>query len=168
MKGLQSATSAGISYRLRARCHRREDPGQMLGAAPDGPAKTALAKALGFYVYASNARTARVARSNYEALALNPLFERCEPLKRSVESLQSGSRGMRSLPAATTLGVAISFRGVEPLFACANERVIAAESDTKFREARGRSISEAQWTYGGLPGPGPQARSMVYPPEPMQ
>ena len=125
LKGLQSATSAGVNYRDYAPrvTDAKIQVDQILGEAPDGPLKTALAEALGFYVYASNAWNAGIARSNYEAVALNPLFEKCEPLKRKIESLDSRSW----VPGATGRGIAIAISGVEPLFNCANERVIAAE-----------------------------------------
>ena len=127
LKGLQSATSAGVSYRDYAPrvTDAKIQVDQMLGDAPDGQAKTTLAEALNFYVYASNAWNARIARSNYEALAVNPLFEKCQPLKRQIESLDR--RGAGGLSAATSRGISISIAGVEPLFNCANERVTTAE-----------------------------------------
>lgn len=124
LKGLQSATSAGVNYRDYAPrvTDAKIQVDQMLGDAPDGPIKIALADALGFYVYASNAWNARVARSNYEVIALNPLYEKCEPLKREVERLDRGrSRELSSR------GISISIVGVSPLFDCANERLNEAE-----------------------------------------
>lgn len=127
LKGLRSATSAGVNYRDYAPrvTDAKIQVDQMLGDAPDGPIKMALAEALGFYVYASNAWNAQIAGSNYEAIALNPLFEKCEPLKRKMESLDP--RLSRGLPAATSRGISISIVGVEPLLNCASERVSAAE-----------------------------------------
>lgn len=127
LKGLQSATTAGVNYRDYAPrvTDAKIQVDQILGDVPDGPIKTALAEAVGFYVYASNAWNARIARSNYEAVALNPLFEKCEPLKREIERLDR--RGSGGLSPATSRGISISIAGVEPLFNCANERVTAAE-----------------------------------------
>jgi hypothetical protein len=117
---------------LHAQAPRREDPHLQerprRGAQAGHAVKTALADALGFYVYASNAWNARLTKSisNHEALGVNPLFEKCEPLKREVESFN------RSVPSgglspALNRGISVSSAGVEPLFICANERVTTAE-----------------------------------------
>src|SRR5207302_1764807 len=115
LKGLQSATSAGVNYRDYAPrvTDAKIQVDQLLGDAPDGPTKTALAEALGFYVYASNAWNAGIAKSNYEAVALNPLYDKCEPLKREVERLDAERLDQKRsvLSQSTGRGIAISITG---------------------------------------------------------
>lgn len=128
LKGLQSATSAGINYRDYAPrvTDAKIQVDQMLMDAPDGPVKTALLEALGFYVYASNVWNARVTESNYEEISLNPLYNKCEPLKREVAWLAKESKSSGKL--IQPRGIRISIVGASPLFNCANEQVKEAES----------------------------------------
>jgi hypothetical protein len=125
LKGLQSAVNGSVSYRdfaprvTDAKIH----VDQLLSDAPDGPAKTSLAEALGFYVYASSAWNANITSNpvQYVSLARNPLYFECEPLKRQVRS----HRPLRD--SAASLGIAICVYGVQPILECASEHVDTAE-----------------------------------------
>jgi hypothetical protein len=130
LKGLQSATSAGINYRDYAPrvTDAKIQVDQMLMDAPDSPVKTALLEALEFYVYASTVWNAHVTKSNYEEISLNPLYNKCEPLKQEVKRLDKGSKTSGTLSQSEYRGITISFVGVSPLFNCADERVKEAES----------------------------------------
>jgi len=114
LKGLQSAVYGGVTYDDFAPrvTDAKIQIDQMLSDAPDSPAKKSLAEALGFYVYASSAWNAHITHgrdvAQCKALERNPLFYKCEVLKR------------------TTLTAMILW-GVEPLFECASERVATAE-----------------------------------------
>jgi hypothetical protein len=108
LKGLQSAVNAGATYGdfaprvTDAKVH----VDQMLSEAPDSPAKTSLAEALGFYVYASNAWNARINKglAQWDALQRNPLFEKCEPLKRACPSSNARASALPEPSASSVIG----------------------------------------------------------------
>lgn len=127
LKGLQSATTAGVSYRDYAPrvTDVKIQVDQLLGDAPDDPVKSALVEALGFHVYASNAWNARIASSNYDAVASDPLYDKCEPLKREVERLDPGTSAASER--LLRRGITISLAGVPLIWNCASERVNEAE-----------------------------------------
>jgi hypothetical protein len=129
LKGLQSAVNGSVNYGdfaprvTDAKVH----VDQMLSDAPDGPARTSLAEALGFYVYGSSAWNTRITGGLDQWIALqeNPLFDKCEPLKRAC-TLKGEKRVRR-------VGDLIASNGVGAILECASERV-----DTAERILRGR------------------------------
>jgi hypothetical protein len=124
LKGLQSATNAGVSYRDYAPrvTDAKIQADRLLGNSPEGAAKADLVTALEFYVYASNAWNAHISGSNYAAIGTNPLADKCALLTQTLASLGSHASG-----SDTKRGIAISIVGIEPLFKCASERISEAE-----------------------------------------
>jgi hypothetical protein len=105
------------------------------------PAKTSLAEALGFFVYASNAWNAHITGGTnleqLEALGRNPLLDKCEPLRRQLHGKVKNDGSIGDVPPLpfvkrgsakfVSLGLLISTDGIQPLLDCASERVAAAE-----------------------------------------
>lgn len=130
IKGLQSATSVGITYRDYAPrvVDAKIKVDQLLSTVPKGRARALLTEALGFYIYASNAWNAKISQDDYQSLALNPLFQRCVPLKQLVKQLgsQSPDFGVK-MDADTNRGIAIAVGGETALFECASQRIEESE-----------------------------------------
>jgi hypothetical protein len=120
LEGLQSQVSAGVSYRDYAQrvTEAKAAVEQLLAEEPPGAARTALAEALGFYVYAADAWSARIANTNFDGIGANPLIEACEPLEQEV---------VGGHKRASARGIQVAFLGIEPLFGCASGRVLAAK-----------------------------------------
>lgn len=117
LKGLQSATSAGISYRDYAPrvTDAKIQVDRMLDDAPDGTAKVAMAEALGFYVFAAHVWNVSIYKSNFESIAADLSLERCLPLKEEVERFERPSDTPYHLSVATNRGITIAAVGVNPL-----------------------------------------------------
>ena len=124
LKGLQSAVNVGVTYGYFATrvTDAKIHLDQMLSGSPDGPAKTSLAEALGFYVYAANAWNATITddSNSREALGRNPLFDKRESLKGLAASYPGASGRTTGLPIAT-------MSGVNRILNCASERIATAE-----------------------------------------
>ena len=121
LKGLQSAVRGGADYRDYSR-HVTAAQGLLRGLlaeAADGPTKQAVADALAFYVFASEAWKARNTNSNFDQIGANPLIEKCEPLREEVVE------GLRRIPSR---GIKVAFLGMESIFGCASDRLLVAET----------------------------------------
>jgi hypothetical protein len=126
LKGLQSATTAGVTYRDYSPQDAKIQIDRILVSAPDGAAKAAILQALEFYVYASNAWNAHISGSNYAAIGANPLFEKCLPLRQMVTQLIKGT-DTTALGKTAVQGIAISMQGIQPLFSCASAKIAEAD-----------------------------------------
>jgi hypothetical protein len=143
LKGLQSAVNGGVSYPVFASrvTDAKVQVDQLLSDAPDSPAKTRLAEALAFYVYLWNTWNAQISKdyAQLKALERNPLFYKCEALKRKSVSLLA----------------IITVYGLQPLCDCASERVDAAErlvrvSDIGTRASNAESVINQIQMPGGV------------------
>jgi hypothetical protein len=123
LKALQSVTTGGTNYRDYA--PRVSDAkiivDRYLSAVSEAPERPAIATAMGFYVLAGSAWSAKVSRSNYEAVGGNPLIERCGPIKQLAERPDSRS-------SAASRGIAIVILGdVSMIWSCASDQIAEVE-----------------------------------------
>jgi hypothetical protein len=131
LKALQSVTRAGVSYReystrtldTKVQVDRylaereREDEAEL---------RSAIAKAMEFYVFAAMVWSVDVTRGDYSPLARNPAVNDCPPVKEAVaKKLREPNR--YRFDDATRAGIAIAAEGPSPLWTCAAERIVIAE-----------------------------------------
>ncbi len=116
LKGLQSAVEGGVmGYRDFAPrvTDAKIQIDQLLADAPDSPAKACLEEAFGFYLYAANAWDASIAWdasrpeafAQFKVLEENPLYYKCEPLKRVAASKAPGANGRPAESLIADVGV---------------------------------------------------------------
>jgi hypothetical protein len=129
LKALQSAATAGVSYRDYAPrvTDAKIQVDQYLAGNPTGPERIAIAKAMDFYVFASSAWNAQVGRSGYEAVGASPLINECAALSAHATAADARFPGRNPSDRATTRGISISISGVPVVWTCAAAQLAEAE-----------------------------------------
>jgi hypothetical protein len=128
LKALQSAATAGVTYRDYAPrvTDAKIQVDRYLAGKPAGPERLPISKAMDFYVLASSAWNAKVSKSGYDEVGGSPLVAECPALAELMRRTDANT-SVRTLGQATIRGISISISGVPDIWQCASAQLAEAE-----------------------------------------
>ena len=125
LKGLESVTKGGVTYRdYGPRVSDAKITVDRYLQAPEDsgtPAKTSLSDAMGLYVFAGAAWSARITNDT-SGIISHPMIERCPALRDKVSGMPVTGNAFADVPR----GVRISFE-IQTIWSCASDQLTEAE-----------------------------------------